>query len=168
MTVQTSPKLPPKLPKSTSTNTSAAKQQKGTWWKTFQNKGYYANYVAVATIMMGVYLHVTRLFIGDDLLLQYVFTPVFDMVLAVPMAYAGILGILNWKRVQFHNTMHKIGYGLATFYIAGSIPLHVQTYLTWSTDYITWFPIWYSAALMPLYASIILLMWRLKYKQSAE
>ncbi|MEZ4681511.1 MAG: hypothetical protein R2932_45590 [Caldilineaceae bacterium] len=43
-------------------------------------------------------------------------------MLTLPMAYAGILGVLNWQRIEFRNTGHKIAYGLSIFYIAGSIP----------------------------------------------
>lgn len=87
-----------------STHLSSKYQPTASWWTTFRRHGYYANYVAIATILCGIYLHVTRFFLGDALLLQYVFTATFDTVLAVPMAYAGILGILNWKRIVFRNT----------------------------------------------------------------
>jgi len=135
------------------------------WWTTFQRRGYFANYVAIATIICGIYLHVTRFFLGDALLIQYVFTAAYDMVLTIPMAYAGIFGVLNWRRVLFHNTGHKIAYGLAIFYIAGSIPLHVQAFFTHWTGYISWFPMWFSIVLMPVYVGIIVLMWRLRYRQ---
>ncbi|MEZ4869489.1 MAG: hypothetical protein R3C14_49655 [Caldilineaceae bacterium] len=107
------------------TKLSSKYQPTASWWTIFQRHGYYANYVAIATIICGIYLHVTRFFLGDALLIQYVFTAAYDMVLTVPMAYACILGVLNWRRIEFRNTGHKIAYGLAIFYIAGSIPLHV-------------------------------------------
>jgi hypothetical protein len=69
--------------------------------KALQSQGYYFRYAAIATLLAGMYLHVTSLFIGRDLLRQYILTPTFDMLLAIPMTYAGLIGWLSWKQVSF-------------------------------------------------------------------
>lgn len=146
---------------------SARPNASASWFARFKRQGYFFKYAAIATILVGVYLHVTRLFIGDDLLIRYVFTPRFDMLLALPMAYAGITGILSWRQVQFSGTAHKILYGLAVFYIAGSIPLHIATFFTQSTEFIRVFPMGFSLALLPWYALVIWFVANLRYKSSA-
>jgi hypothetical protein len=40
-------------------------------------------------------MHIMRLFLGDDLVLRYVYTPLFDRVLTLPMIYAGVVGLLT-------------------------------------------------------------------------
>ena len=139
------------------------------WFERFKAQGFYFQYVAIATILGGLYLHISRVFLGDDLVIQYVFTPLFDRVLTVPMFYAGVTGLLIRNRIQFLNTRHKIAYGLALFYIAGSVPLHIwQAYLNNTTEYLRWFPLWFSFLLFPIYTGIIVLMWRLRLKGSSQ
>jgi hypothetical protein len=50
------------------------------------------------TISLGVVIHVLRVIFGDDFAMQYVVTPTTDKVLLVPMAYAGITGIVLLAR----------------------------------------------------------------------
>ena len=139
-----------------------------TWFERFKRQGFYFQYIAIATILGGLYLHISRVFLGDDLLIQYVFTPLFDKLLTIPMFYAGVTGLLIWNRIQFRNTRHKIAYGLALFYIAGSVPLHIwNAYLNNSTEYLRWFPLWFTFLLFPIYTGIIVLMWRLRLKENS-
>lgn len=126
--------------------------------------GYYSNYAAIITVVGGIYLHVTSLFIGRDLLKQYILTPQFDMIFAIPMAYAGIAGWFAWKMVAFERGWQKVFYGFIMVYFTISIPIHVQTYLTQSTDYIDAFPSWYSYPILALMTAILLFVWNLKYK----
>lgn len=137
-----------------------------TWFESFKQQGYYFRQAAILTIVIGTYLHISRLFLGDDLLIQHIFTPTFDTILAFPMAYAGITGLLTWKRMKLKSTAHKWLMGFALFYIVGSIPLHVRSYFTQSTDYIRLFPMWFSVILLPWYALLIWTFSRLQYKDS--
>ena len=72
--------------------------------KHFQEQGYYFRYAAVVTLITGMYLHITNLFIGQALLKQYILTPTFDMLLAIPMTYAAIVGWMFWKKVSLSLT----------------------------------------------------------------
>jgi uncharacterized membrane protein YhdT len=140
-----------------------------TWFEAFKREGYYFRYVAIATILGGLYLHLSRVFLGDALLIQYIFTPRFDQVLTVPMFYAGVTGLMAWKQIQFQSTRHKIAFGLALFYIAGSVPLHIwNAYLNNTTEYLRWFPLWFSFLLFPIYIGIIVLVWRIRFRENAK
>ena len=55
------------------------------------------------TISIGVILHLDRVILGDALALRHVVTLTTDRILLVPMTYAGITGILVWRRVRFVN-----------------------------------------------------------------
>ena len=132
--------------------------------KTLQTQGYYFRYAAIATLIAGMYLHVTSLFIGRDLLRQYILTPTFDMLLAIPMTYAGIVGWLSWKRVAFDQSWKKFLYGFILVYFTISIPIHVQTYLSQSTAYINAFPDWYSYFVLTLMTVMLIFVGNLSYK----
>lgn len=54
------------------------------WLVRARQHGYYLKPAIITTLIMGIYLHVTSLFIGRELLLRYILTPSFDAVLAVP------------------------------------------------------------------------------------
>lgn len=136
-------------------------------YEKFKSNGYFSNYAAIVTVLGGTYLHLTSLFIGRDLLKQYILTPGFDMLLAIPMTYAGIAGWLSWNKVVFDRSWKKFFYGFVMSYFTISIPIHVQTYLTQSTDYIDAFPVWYSYPILVLMALILIFMWNIRYKNKA-
>ncbi|MCL4859635.1 MAG: hypothetical protein KJZ93_09525 [Caldilineaceae bacterium] len=130
----------------------------------FRQDGLGMRQAAAFTLMTGIYLHLTSLLIGRDLLLKYVLTPRFDMALAVPMTYAGIVGWLLMRRVHHPNHWHRIAYWLLVVYFTISIPIHVQTYITGRADYILVFPAWYSYMLLPILAAALRFVWRLRFK----
>lgn len=136
------------------------------WWASFQQQGYYFRWVAIVTIVTGIYLHVTRLLIGDTLLQQYILTPLFDQYFALPIAYSGITGLLSWRRMQFRGRGHKALVGFIVFYMLASVPLHAATWFTHSTANFSAFPLWFSVLLQPYYVVVLLALWRLQFKSN--
>ena len=139
-----------------------------TWWARFQEQGYAFRWVAIATIVTGIYLHVTRLLIGDALLQQYILTPLFDQYFALPIAYAGISGLLSWRWMQFRGRGHKAFVGFIVFYMLASIPIHASTWFTHSTANFSVFPLWFSMLLQPYYVAVLMALWRVEFKSQAE
>jgi hypothetical protein len=134
------------------------------WLEHFKQQGYYSRQAVIFTLCCGLYLHLTRLFLGDDLLLRHVFTPLFDKWLAVPMTYAAITGLLCFRRAEFTSKPQKLAHIWALFYVTASIPLHIAVYFTNSTEYIRFFPYWFSVLLLPMYSGIIWLEYRLRLR----
>ncbi|WP_244892734.1 hypothetical protein [Mycobacterium asiaticum] len=120
------------------------------------------------TISLGVAMHVYRVIFGDALTLQHVMNVTNDRILLVPMTYAGIMGILVWRRVQFANKRHRALFTGSVVYIAGSVPLHVYcSYIVMDTTIVTWFPMWFSYLLLiAVYPVFLTMFWRLRYKDS--
>ncbi|CAM3306487.1 Ferric oxidoreductase domain-containing protein [Mycobacterium intermedium] len=120
------------------------------------------------TISLGVVMHVYRVIFGDALTLQYVMNVTNDRILLVPMTYAGITGILVWRRVKFANKRHRALFTGSVVYIAGSVPLHVYcSYIVMDTTIVTWFPMWFSYLLLiVVYPVFLTMFWRLRYKES--
>ena len=137
-------------------------------WETYRRRGYFFRETAMLTISMGVFIHLLRVIFGDDFAMQYVVTPTTDKVLLVPMAYAGITGIvlLARNRVRFANKRHGALFTGSVVYIAGSVPLHVYcSYVIWDVSIMTWFPMWFSYLLLiVVYPAFLTLFWRLRYK----
>ena len=135
------------------------------WFQTFKRQGYYFKFAIIATFAVGIYLHVTRLFIGIDLLLRYVATPMFDKIFFWPMLYAGLSSLLVARRVIHRSIWHKVFWWVIVVYILViSAPIHARTYLTDSTEYSHAFPDWYSVLFLSWIALMTLFIWRVELK----
>lgn len=148
-------------------NSTVIQSPKSTdWLQAMKQQGYYFRQLGVLVIAIGFYLHLTRLFVGDTILIQYILTPLFDQLFAIPMALAGITGIMSWNHMEFRSRRHKAFIRFIVIYITVSIPLHVATYFTHSTEFTRIFPIWLSAVYLPFFSAVILALLRLRYKGS--
>src|SRR5262249_46778633 len=117
-----------------------------------------ARFFVLLTLIIGAYLHLSNLVFGTDLLIEHLFTPLFDSLFAIPMIIGGFSVILAWKQFRFRNKFEKVIVGWTAFYFIGSLPLHTQTWITQSTEYIRWFPVWYSAIFLA-YTGVMQWVW---------
>ena len=149
-------------------NSTAVQAPKSSdWLQTLKGEGFYFRQAAIFVIAFGAYLHLTRLFVGDAILTERVLTPLLDKLFAIPMAYASLAGILSWKKMKFNSRGHKAWVTFIVAYITVSVPLHVSTYFTNSTEFFTnAFPIWVSLVWLPYFTLIIMTLLRLRYKES--
>jgi len=109
-------------------------------------------------------MHLTRLFLGDDLLLKYVYTPTFDMLFVLPMADAAASELLSWKQIVHRSKRHRFIWGVIVFYVTGSVFLHASTFLTHSTNYLRFFPIWWTIWFVLVIPVAVFFTWRLQLK----
>ncbi|MCV7380275.1 hypothetical protein BST11_24385 [Mycobacterium alsense] len=137
-------------------------------WDAYRRHGYFFRPAAMLTISLGVAMHLYRAIFGDARTLQHVMNVTNDRILLIPMTYAGITGILVWRRVQFANKPHRALFTGSVVYIAGSVPLHVYcSYIAMDTSVVTWFPMWFSYFLLVLvYPGFLTMFWRLRYKDA--
>lgn len=110
------------------------------------------------TLITGIYLHLTRLFIDTDLLIKYIYTATFDAIFAIPMIIGAITIIPSWKYFIFKNKFEKVITFVTGVYFIVSLPLHFQTWISQSTDYIRIFPMWYSYLFL-VYTTVMLYIW---------
>ena len=136
------------------------------WLQALKREGFYFRQLGTLVIATGFYLHLTRLFVGDTILIGYILTPLFDQLFAIPMVFAGIAGIISWKRMEFRSNAHKTFVRFIVIYITVSIPIHVATYFTQSTEFTRIFPIWLSAVYLPFFTAVIMALLRLRYNKS--
>lgn len=135
-------------------------------WAAYRRRGYFFQPAAMLTITMGCFMHLCRVFFGDQETLQHVMTPTSDKVLLLPMTYAAISGISLWHRVEFANKPHKLFFTWSLVYIAGSVPLHVYFgVIRGNVDfYFEFFPLWFSYVLFPFYGGLLIMFARLRYR----
>ena len=110
----------------------------------FKNRKLYFEFIVKFIITIGLYLHVTSLFIGRELLKQNILTPQFDLFLLM-LFILGALGlIIFYNRIEFSSRIENILYILLAFWILISIPIHLSGILGGNTNFIDGFPAWYS------------------------
>jgi len=114
------------------------------------------------TLAIGMYLHFTRLFIGTELLIKHIYTATFDAIFAIPMLLGVISFLPAWNRIVFRNRLEKTVVAITGVYFLASVPLHLQTWYTQSTDYILVFPLWFSLVFLTYSSLLIFVWWRLK------
>ena len=131
----------------------------------FRQRGYFFQYTGVLTLIMGIYIHLTRLFIGTDLVIQKVITPELDMLLALPMFYTTLFGWLAWKRVSHPSKSHVVLFAAILVYFTISLPIHIRTYFIRSTELLRFFPVWFSVLILPIQFAMLLFLWRLQLKK---
>src|ERR1700755_563885 len=93
---------------------------------------------ALVTLGMGAGLHTLAIVIGRERFVREVFTPAFDAVFAVPMIIAAVAGFLSWRRFE-GSRLQRAGFVLLLVLFTASVPIHVRTLVTWSTDYVLGF-----------------------------
>jgi len=114
--------------------------------------------VVLITLGIGMYLHFTRLFLGTELLIKYIYTAAFDAVFAIPMLIGVVSFLPTWKHIVFRSKFEKVLVGVTGIYFLLSVPLHIQTWYTQNTDYILVFPMWYSLIFLT-YSSLLVIVW---------
>ena len=125
----------------------------------------FQNRITILIFFSGAPIHITALIIGREKFLAYVFTPLFDSIFGVPIAFAGIAGILLWKNMLLDKTWKKIVYWVCMFYMIMSIPLHIQTIITQDTTYINNFPETYSYFIIPVMLFFAWFLSQVKFKK---
>jgi hypothetical protein len=138
-----------------------------TWRETYRRNGYFFHIAGLVTIASGFFLHLSRVFFGDQLLLEHLLNPTSDQVLLVPMTYAAITGIMVWNRVEFVNTPQKVLFRIVVIYTAASVPLHGYVSVIYGDvrPYVDFFPMWFSYLLFVPYTAFLVLFSTLRYKK---
>lgn len=137
-------------------------------WDTYRRHGYFFREVAMLTIAMGFGLHLYRVIFGDDATLQYVVTQTTDILLMIPMTYAAVTGIVDWRRMRFVNRAHKIAITASIVYITASVPLHIYVGLVLNDMdlYVRTAGYWFSYLLLVVvYPMFLTMLWKLTYEE---
>jgi len=134
------------------------------WFDELRRNAFFFKPAIIATLFTGIYLHLSVLFLGHRLVVDYIATPQLDRLLAIPMIYGAILSWVLWRRVKHPSGWHRFVYAVLAVYFTISIPFHVRTYLTGNTEVFLTFPVWYSAMLLPYLVGLLVFTWRLQFK----
>jgi hypothetical protein len=134
--------------------------------ESYRRHGYFFREAGTVIIGIGLFMHLYRVIYGDEMTLRHVMTPTTDKFMLVPMIYASITGIMLRPRVRFANKAHKIFFTWAVAYITLSVPLHFYCAVIRDNVhfYVDFFPMWFSYLLLPFYAVLLTMFWRLRFR----
>ena len=113
-------------------------------FKLLNENMFYFDKVAKFIIVMGIYFHVTGIFIGLDLFQEKIFTLTLDKYVILIFCYAIIGLIYYYKSISFSSKLQQFSYLLLAFWVAISIPIHIMGQINGTTSFIEGFPSWYS------------------------
>ncbi len=117
-----------------------------------------ARFFVVATLLIGAYAHITNLIFGTDLVISHVMTPLVDSLFVFPMA-AGAFSIwMARNEFDFRNRLEKGVVIFTMVYFTASLPIHMSTWFTHSTELLKAFPVWYSAVFLA-YTTFLQYIW---------
>ena len=138
-------------------------------WRRWRQHAYGYREVALAILVFGVYLHVSRLVFGPDMVQRQLLVPTVDEVFGLVMMYAGVAGVAGWQALRFRSVRHRRLSRFILGFIIASAPIHVSTFFRASAAQLSILPWWYSfveGAL--LYPAFGIAVWRLGYTADLE
>jgi hypothetical protein len=119
--------------------------------------------LAIGILLVGISIHALRLVLGTDWLLRTYVTPDFDMVLAIGLTVvAGCLWAMRGQ-VEFATRVDRLRYHAIAAYFTTSVPLHLATYVTRSTELLRVFPEWSSFIIIWVQLAFIISVWRTRF-----
>jgi hypothetical protein len=118
----------------------------------------------VGTLIIGIYLQLSRLVFGMDNFQHYLFTPLFEIFFALPMIAGAVLQLMCIKKIEYKNIVEKIIFIVCTFQFVAIVPLHIRAYIVGSTNYIHLFPPIYSLLTIVVRSSFIYVITSLALK----
>jgi hypothetical protein len=117
----------------------------------------------------GFTLHIIRVaiyFREGTANLSQIILPLVDLPLAIMMAYCALAMIFAWRQFfkvyEMPSTWRKVVYWMIAFYIAGSVPGHINFLIFGNTTYFDFFPWWFSVILLFAYGAIVAYFFSLK------
>ena len=123
--------------------------------------------MATATFAFGAAIHTLRLIIGIEAIVAHVLTPrCRRRVRSLHRVHRGCRVAVLAQLLGWQGGPRWLRF--AMFMLIVSVPLHLRTALTWSTAYLTAFPIWYSVVGIPMFLALVLMMSRLRFRDSAQ
>jgi hypothetical protein len=110
---------------------------------------WYFPAVGAAVVCSGIYLHLTRLFLDAQTLVEKIYTPNFDLAFFIPMLFVATCMPIFWSRVKSESRWRNIFYWVMVAYFWISVPIHLRAQIRQSTDFVFAFPAWYSLVMLP-------------------
>lgn len=126
-----------------------------------------ARICVLLTLVIGIYLHLSRLIFGIDLTLEKLVTTAFDSAFSFVLIFATLAIFLARNEVQIHNGLDRIVFYFTLIYFAISVPIHVRTwFVPDNPQLLRLFPAWYSLFFLVLTSLLIIGWWTLQAKSS--
>jgi hypothetical protein len=120
---------------------------------------------AAGVFALGALIHTGRMIVGLEQWTRDYFTPPVDIAFGALIIIPAVTGLLAWRHYTGGWGGRAI-YAFAMLLLQISVPLHLRTMFTWSTEYLNAFPFWYSAIEVPMFLALSFAMTRLKFDAS--
>lgn len=129
----------------------------------FDGGGLYFKQVTIAVFIVGLYLHLSRLFFGLDAVTQHVLTPTVDGIFGLVMAYAAVSGWICRPWAQHPSRRHRVLLTVVLVYLSISVPIHLRSFFVQDIgDALGLLPPWYSVVFLVVVSAMVIFVGRLR------
>ena len=99
-------------------------------WRRWQRHAYGYREAAFAILVFGIYLHMSRLVFGADLVQLNLLLPRVDEVFGIAMAYAAGAAVAGWQALRFRGVWHRRMSKFIAGFIMVSAPVHLAAFFS--------------------------------------
>ncbi|NOK62923.1 MAG: hypothetical protein GFH27_549293n320 [Chloroflexi bacterium AL-W] len=121
------------------------------------------------TLVIGIYLHLSRLIFGIELTHERLLTTTFDSVFAFVILFPSIALFMARNKVLIRNTVERVLFYFTLIYFSLSVVLHARTwFVPDNPQMLQVFPEWYSLFSLLLTSLLITGWWNLRPKPQGD
>lgn len=122
-------------------------------------------WITIGTLLLGMFLHMSRFVFGTDLLLTRLLTPTFEGFFTIPLTIGCILQLTLIGIIDFRTRIEKIVYYFCCFQFFISVPVHLVSAVAGSSQYVNAFPRMYSLLTTIMWCYFIYVFVNLRLKE---
>lgn len=117
------------------------------------------------TLIIGIYLHLSRLIFGIELTHERLITTTFDSIFAFVILFTSIALFMARNKVLIRNMVERVLFYFTLAYFSLSVLLHARTwFVPDNPQMLQVFPEWYSLFFLLLTSVLITGWWNLRAK----
>ena len=128
-----------------------------------------ARICVLLTLVIGIYLHLSRLIFGIDLTLEKLVTTALDSAFSFVLIFATLAIFMARTELLIRNGVDRFLFYFTLIYFAISVPVHVRTwFVPENPQILRIFPAWYSLFFLVMTSLLIIGWWNLQAKSSVS
>jgi hypothetical protein len=127
----------------------------------------FLKWITISTLLLGMFLHMSRFVFGTEALLTKLLTPAFEVFFTIPLTIGCVIQLTLIRKINFRTGLEKIVYYFCSFQFVVSVPVHLIAAVAGSSTYVNAFPRGYSVVTTILWCYFIYVFVNLRLKEKS-
>lgn len=125
----------------------------------------FLKWITIGTLLLGMFLHMSRFVFGTELLLTRLLTPTFEGFFTIPLTIGCVLQLSLMGKIDFRTRWEKVVYYFCSFQFLVSVLVHLISAVAGSSQYVNSFPRVYSLVTTIMWCLFIYVFVNLRLKE---